>query len=91
MGYYPRCMNTLTHTGNHGGRQCQVGQFDWGGRLLKGNGGAPKVPSEWLEIIQQSVKAEGSLTVRPTSHRTGTKVGLSDPAGSVWKGPSLNG
>ena len=27
----------------------------------------------------QSVKAEGSLTVRPTS-RTGTKVGLSEPA-----------
>ena len=26
----------------------------------------------------KSVKAEGSLTVRPTS-RTGTKVGLSDP------------
>ena len=27
----------------------------------------------------KSVKAEGSLTVRPTS-RTGTKVGLSEPA-----------
>ena len=27
----------------------------------------------------QSVKAEGSLTARPTS-RAGTKVGLSDPA-----------
>jgi hypothetical protein len=31
----------------------------------------------------KSVKAQGSLTVRPTS-RTGTKVGLSDP-------PALNG
>src|SRR5699024_12395326 len=37
-----------------------------------------KVPSEWLEIIRLSVKAEGSLTARPTS-RAGTKVGLSDP------------
>ena len=27
MGYYPRCMNTLTHAGNHGGRQCQVGSL----------------------------------------------------------------
>ena len=26
------------------------GQFDWSGRLLKGNGGDSKVPSEWLEI-----------------------------------------
>ena len=37
------------------------------------------VPSEWLEIIRQSAKAEGSLTARETS-RAGTKVGLSDPA-----------
>src|SRR5699024_7065716 len=36
------------------------------------------VPSEWLEIIRLSVKAEGSLTARPTS-QSGTKVGLSDP------------
>ena len=32
-----------------------------------------------------SVKAQGSLTARPTS-RAGTKVGLSDPVVSVWKG-----
>ncbi len=29
------------------------GQFDWGGRLLKGNGGAQRFPSEWLEIIRR--------------------------------------
>ncbi len=29
------------------------GQFDWGGRLLKGNGGAQRFPSEWLEIIHR--------------------------------------
>jgi hypothetical protein len=37
----------------------------------------------------QSVKAQGSLTARPTS-RPETKVGLSDPHGSVWKGRGLS-
>ena len=32
-----------------------------------------------------SVKAKGSLTARPTS-QAGTKVGLSDPTVSAWKG-----
>ena len=54
------------------------GQFDWGGRLPKGNGGAQRLPQRGWKSRQQSVKAEGSLTVRQTS-RAGTKVGLSDP------------
>ena len=33
----------------------------------------------------QSAKAEGSLTVTPTGG-AGTKVGLSDPVASKWKG-----
>ena len=53
------------------------GQFDWGGRLLKGNGGAQRFP-RMVGNHSKSVKAEGSLTARPTS-RAGTKVGLSDP------------
>ena len=36
-----------------------------------------------------SVKAQGSLTARLTS-RPETKVGLSDPHGSVWKGRGLS-
>ena len=36
-----------------------------------------------------SVKAQESLTARLTS-RTETKVGLSDPHGSVWKGRGLS-
>ncbi len=29
------------------------GQFDWGGRLLKGNGGAQRFPQvEWKPIIE---------------------------------------
>ncbi len=54
------------------------GQFDWGGRLLKGNGGAQRFPQRGWKSRGKSVKAEGSLTARPTS-RAGTKVGLSDP------------
>lgn len=27
VGYYPRCMNTLTRTGDPGGRQCLVGSL----------------------------------------------------------------
>ena len=59
------------------------GQFDWGGRLLKRNGGAQRFPQPGWKSGLKSVKAQGSLTVRHTS-RTGTKVGLSDP-------PALNG
>ncbi len=40
---------------------------------------APKGSLRLVGNHSQSVKAEGSLTVRPTS-RTGTKVGLSEPA-----------
>ncbi len=53
MGYYPRCMNTLTRTTNRGGRQCLVGQFDWGGRLLKSNGGAQRFPQNgWKSFVE---------------------------------------
>ena len=55
------------------------GQFDWGGRLLKSNGGAQRLPQRGWKPRQKSVKAEGSLTARPTS-RADTKVGLSGPA-----------
>jgi hypothetical protein len=40
---------------------------------------APKGSLRMVGNHSQSVKAEGSLTVRQTS-RTGTKVGLSEPA-----------
>ena len=58
-------------------------QFDWGGRLLKSNGGAQRFPQRaWYRA--SSVKAQGSLTVRQTS-RAGTKVGLSDPVALYGK------
>ena len=55
------------------------GQFDWGGRLQKSNGGAQRLPQRGWKPRQKSAKAEGCLTARATT-RAGTKVGLSDPA-----------
>ena len=59
------------------GETVSGGQFDWGGRLLKSNGGA-QGSLRMDGNHSQSVKAQGSLTARLTS-RAGTKVGLSDP------------
>ncbi len=56
------------------------GEFDWGGRLRKGIGGAQRFPlngrKPFLEC--KSAMAEGSLTATLTGG-AGTKVGLSDP------------
>ncbi len=53
------------------------GQFDWGGRLLKGNGGAQRFPQAgWKSAVE--CKAKGSLTARVTTP-AGAKAGLSDP------------
>ena len=66
----------LTYTRESGLGTVAGGQFDWGGRLLKSNGGV-------LRFLQArnrplSAKVERSLTVR-TTVRTGAKAGLSDP------------
>jgi hypothetical protein len=54
------------------------GEFDWGGRLPKSNGGVQRFPQRGWKSRQKSAKAEGSLTARETS-RAGAKAGLSDP------------
>ena len=54
------------------------GEFDWGGRLRKGIGGAHKGSLRMDGNHSKSAKAEGSLTATPTGG-AGTKVGLSDP------------
>ena len=76
MGYYPRCMNTLTLAGNHGGRQCQVGSLT-GAVASQKVTEAPKGSLSMVGNHAQSVKAQASLTARQTG-RAGTKVGLSD-------------
>ena len=54
-------------------------QFDWGGRLLKGNGGAQRLAQHGRKSCLQSANAKASLTARQTS-RASRKLGLSDPA-----------
>ena len=53
------------------------GQFDWGSRLLKSNGGVQRFSHVGNQ--QLNVKAEESLTATLTSGAD-TKVGLSDLA-----------
>ena len=58
--------------------QCQVGSLT-GAVASQRVTEAPKGSLRMDGNHSKSVKAEGSLTARPTS-RAGTKVGLSDPA-----------
>ena len=62
-----------------GQRTVSDGQFDWGGRLLKSNGGAQRFAQDGWKPSAKSVKAEASLTATPTSGAD-RKLGLSDPA-----------
>ena len=55
------------------------GQFDWGGRLLKGNGGAQRFPQNgWKSFAECKGTRELDPCETYKSSR-GTKVGLSDP------------
>ena len=42
LGYYPCCIGFLTGRRRAVDGTVSVGQFDWGGRLPKGNGGAQR-------------------------------------------------
>ena len=44
VGYYPYVDGILTWYPQAGTRTVSGGQFDWGGRLLKSNGGAQRFP-----------------------------------------------
>ena len=76
--YHPDDVGDLTCAREAGRGTVSGGQFDWGGRLLKRSGGAQRFPQRGRQSRFESVKAEGSLTARPTS-RAGAKAGLSDP------------
>ena len=48
MGYHPLFIEILTNHHETGDRTVSGGQFDWGGRLPKSNGGAQRFPQrEW--------------------------------------------
>ena len=52
MGYYPGCIEILTRT-LIGWETVSGGQFDWGGRLLKSNGGAQRFPQNgWKSFVE---------------------------------------
>ena len=52
MGYYPCCIEILT-LGIEDRETVSGGQFDWGGRLLKSNGGAQRFPQNgWKSFAE---------------------------------------
>ena len=65
------------------------GQFDWGGRLLKGNGGAQRFPQNGWKSFEEC-KGRRELDCRDLQVEQGRKSGLV----IRWfrmEGPSLNG
>ena len=46
LGYHPDSIEILTGCHETGDRTLLGGQFDWGGRLLKCNGGAQRFPQD---------------------------------------------
>ena len=78
VGYHSWCAGILTRDRDPVLGQCQAGSLTGAVTSKK----VTEVPQGSLSAVgnrTKSVKAEGSLTARPTS-RAGTKVGLSDPA-----------
>ena len=75
--YHPDKVSTLTSRRNPGEEQCQVGSLT-GAVASQRVTEAPKGSLRLNGNQPLSVKAQGSLTVRPT-RRAETKVGLSDP------------
>ena len=78
MRYHSCSIDGLTAVRNPDPGQCLVGSLT-GAVASQSVTEAPKGSLRWFGNPPQSVKAEGSLTVRPTG-RAGRKLGLSDPA-----------
>ena len=78
LGYHPCNVEVLTWHRDPVWGQCLTGSLT-GAVASQRVTEAPKGSLSADGNRTKSVKAEGSLTVRPTS-RTGTKVGLSEPA-----------
>ena len=77
LGYHPCSTGFLTRGREPVWGQCQVGSLT-GAVASERVSEALKGSLRMVGNHSKSVKAEGSLTARPTS-RAGTKVGLSDP------------
>ena len=77
LGYHSCVTGVLTWYREQVRGECQVGSLT-GAVASQRVTEAPKGSLRMVGNHSKSVKAEGSLTARPTS-RAGTKVGLSDP------------
>ena len=77
LKYHPNQVSALTRSRYPAWGQCQVGSLT-GAVASQKVTEAPKGSLKLNGNQLKSVKAQGSLTARPTS-RAGTKVGLSDP------------
>ena len=53
LGYHPDSTEVLTGCHESGDRTLLGGQFDWGGRLLKSNGGAQRFPQNGLKPFEE--------------------------------------
>ena len=53
LKYHPKCLNVLTVGRISGHGTLSGGQFDWGGRLPKCNGGVRRYPqAEWKPAVE---------------------------------------
>ena len=59
LGYHPLDFEILTLIPLSGQRTVPDGQFDWGGRLLKSNGGVQRFPQDgWKPSIEYKGRRE---------------------------------
>ena len=59
LGYHSCNMKVLTCTRESGWGTLSGGQFDWGGRLLKGNGGARRFTQNgWKSFVERKRRSE---------------------------------
>ena len=59
LGYHSSIAAVLTETHGSGLGTLSGGQFDWGGRLLKSNGGAQRFPQNgWKSFVECKGKRE---------------------------------
>ena len=54
LGYHSSVIGTLTWTRETGEWTVSGGQFDWGGRLRKSNGGAQRYPQNGWKPFEES-------------------------------------
>ena len=53
LGYYPCCIGFLTGRRKAVDGTVSVGQFDWGGRLQKSNGGVQRSPQNGWKPFEE--------------------------------------